>query len=71
MPMSKERKYRKDELRWKLQENLGQSVSKLEFAKWIRWFSEMTHWPDEIIRAKKLDEEEVAALEEWLGYKMR
>ena len=67
----KEEKYPKNELRLKLQENLGQSVSKLEFAKWIRWYCERKNQPTTIIRAKKLSAAEVEGLEEWLGYKMR
>lgn len=65
------KKYKKNDLRLKLQENMKKDVSVLEFAKWIRWYCEIENQPTTIIRAKKLDDKEVAALEAWLGYKMR
>lgn len=65
------KKYKKSDLRLKLQAQMGQPVSKLEFAKWLRWYCELEHRPEELIQAKTLSAEEVAALEKWLGYPMR
>ena len=65
------KKYKKSSLRLTLQQNMGQEVSPLEFAKWIRWFCERKHQPASLIKAKTLSAEEVTALEEWLGYRMR
>lgn len=66
-----EKKYKKNDLRLKLQENMKQDVSVLEFAKWIRWYCERENQPTTIIRAKKLSAAEVEGLENWLGYSMR
>lgn len=66
-----EKRYYKSVLREKLQENMKQKVSKVEFAKWIRWFCECKNKSTQLIQQKTLSSSQVAALEEWLGYSMR
>ena len=66
-----EKRYYKGALREKLQENMKQEVTKVEFAKWIRWYCETQNKPMRIIKQKTLTSSQVAELEEWMGYSMR
>lgn len=66
-----EKRYYKGALRERLQENMKQEVTKVEFAKWIRWYCECKNKPTELIQQKTLTASQVAELEEWLGYSMR
>ena len=64
------KKYKKNDLRLRLQAKMGETVSEKEFARWIGIYCEMTNQPDEIRTAKVLDREQVKLLSEWLGYEL-
>ena len=63
--------YSKSTLRLNLEHNMGQSVSPLEFCKWLSWFCERKHQPETLIKAKTLTKEQADAFADWLGYPLR
>ena len=65
------KRYQKNTLRLNLERNMGQSVSPLEFAKWLSWYCERTHQPEALIKAKTLTAEQADAFAKWLGYPLR
>ena len=69
--MSKTARFRKTALRLTLQTNMRQTVSPMEFARWLKYYCELHHLPDEINRAKTLDESVVNDFSAWLGYPLR
>lgn len=69
--MKKMSKHKKNDLRLKLQEQMGQSVRPMEFARWLRYYCDLHHLPDEINRAKTLDTSLADEFGTWLGYPLR
>ena len=65
------KRYSKSTLRLNLEHNMGQSVSPLEFCKWLSWFCERKHQPEALIKAKTLTKEQADAFADWLGYPLR
>lgn len=75
MPMSKEKTYKKGDLRKalenKMQEYWGDStikVSAKEFARWFGIYCDMNGKSDDIRNAKELEKSEANQLSAWLGY---
>jgi len=64
-------RYQKNDLRLNLERNMGQTVTPLEFAKWLSWYCERTNQPDDLIKAKTLTAEQADAFADWLGYPLR
>lgn len=77
MPMAK-KKYKKSELRATLEKRMQEywgnpaiTVSPMEFARMLRAYCEAFDLPDEIRRAKELDQSLADAFGTWLGYPLR
>ena len=80
MPMEKEKvkKYKKRDLRVTLEKRMQEywgdpkiKVAPMEFARMLKTYCEKYGLPDEIRRAKELDEPLVDAFGSWLGYPLR
>ena len=78
MPMSKEKKYKKSDLRKNLEQKMREywhdptiKVAPMDFARMLKAYSEEFDLPDEIRRAKELEEPLVDAFGSWLGYPLR
>ena len=74
----KPKRYSKGKLRATLERNMRErrgeptlKVSPMEFSRWLRYFVEQFDLPDEIRRAKELEEPLVDAFGTWLGYPLR
>lgn len=75
MPMEKVKKYKKCELRARLEMGMQEywkdsmiKVAPMEFARMLKTYCEKFGLPDEIRRAKELEEPLVNAFGTWLGY---
>jgi hypothetical protein len=75
MPMSKEKTYKKGDLRKALENKMQEywndptiKVAPMEFSRMLKAYCEEFELPDEIRRAKELEEPLVDAFGSWLGY---
>ena len=78
MPMEKEKRYKKRYLRVSLEKGMQEywkdptrKVSPMEFSRMLKAYCEEFNLPDEIRRAKELEEPLVDAFGIWLGYPLR
>ena len=78
MPMSKDKKYKKADLRKTLEENMRirrnepeLTVSPMEFSRWVRYYCELHGLPEKMQKAKTLPESIVDAFGSWLGDPLR
>ena len=76
--MEKEKMYKKHELRRTLEQRMQAyredpniKVTPMEFARMLKTYCEKYGLPDEIQRAKELEEPLVDAFGSWLGYSLR
>lgn len=76
--MSKEKTYKKGDLRKTLEKKMREywndptiRVAPMEFSRMLKAYCEEFGLPDEILRAKELDEPLVDAFGSWLGYPLR
>ena len=76
--MKKEKKYKKCDLRLTLQANMRirrneseLTVSPIEFSRMLKCYCEIFDVPEEVMRAKELDESFVDEFSHWLGYPLR
>lgn len=66
----KEKRYKKNALRLRLSDAMGQNVSPMEFSRWLKIFCETCNLPENIMRAKELDSSLAEAFGSWLGYRL-
>ena len=73
--MSKEKKYKKSTLRLALQTNMRLrrkepelTVTPMEFSRMLKCYCEIFGLPEEVMRAKELDDSLVRDFGQWLGY---
>ena len=78
MPMNKEKKYKKSDLRKTLEKKMQEywkepkiKVAPMDFARMLKTYCEKFGLPDEIRRAKELEEPLVDSFGSWLGYPLR
>ena len=80
MPMEKEKvkKYKKSDLRKTLEQRMQEywkdttrKVTPMEFSRMLKIYCEKFGLPDEIRRAKELEQPLVDAFGSWLGYPLR
>ena len=78
MPMSKDKKYKKADLRKMLEKRMQEywkdptiKVAPMEFSRMLKAYCEEFGLPDEVRRAKELEEPLVDAFGTWLGYPLR
>ena len=78
MPMSKTKMYKKGDLRKTLEKKMQEywnepkiKVKPMEFSRMLKTYCEKFNLPDDIRRAKELDETLVDAFGTWLGYPLR
>ena len=78
MSMEKVKKYKKSELRARLEQRMQEywkdptiKVTPMEFSRMLKTYCEKFGLPDEIRRAKELEDPLVDALSTWLGYPLR
>ena len=71
----KEKRYKKSALRKTLETNMRLrrneptlTVSPMEFSRWLKIYCEIFDVPEEVMRAKELDEPFVDDFGKWLGY---
>ena len=76
--MNKPKKYKKSALRETLERNMRirraepeLTISPMEFSRWLKIFVENFNLPEEICRARTLEEPIVDAFGEWLGDALR
>ena len=76
--MTKEKKYRKRDLRIALEQGMREywkdptrKVTPMEFSRMLKAYCEEFCLSDEIQRAKELEQPLVDALSTWLGYPLR
>lgn len=76
--MEKVKKYKKSDLRKTLEQRMREywgdpkiKVSPMEFTRMLRAYCEKFELPDEIRRAKELEEPLVDSFGSWLGYPLR
>lgn len=76
--MKKEKRYKKSALRKTLEENMrirrnepDLRVTPMEFSRMLKCYCEIFEVPEEVMRAKELDESFVDEFGEWLGYPLR
>lgn len=76
--MEKVKKYKKSDLRKTLEKKMQEywnepqiKVKPMDFARMLKTYCEKFGLPDEIRRAKELEEPLVDALGSWLGYPLR
>ena len=74
----KEKKYKKSALRLVLQERMREyrkdptiTVTPMDFSRMLKCYCEIFEVPEEVMRAKELDESFVDAFSNWLGYPLR
>lgn len=77
-PMSKEKKYKKSDLRKTLEQRMQEywgnpkiKVTPMEFSRMLKAYCEEFGLSDEVRRAKELEEPLVDAFGSWLGYPLR
>ena len=70
-------KYKKNDMRLILQENMRAYqndpsiiVTPMEFSRMLRYYCEEFNYPEEIMRAKELDEAFAIEFGKWLGYSL-
>ena len=68
--MTKEKRYKKNELRLRLARNMQTNVTAKEFARWFGIYCDMKNKPEDIRNAKELSAVETTELAEWLGYNL-
>lgn len=68
--MTKEKRYKKNELRLRLARNMQTNVTAKEFARWFGIYCDMKSKPEDIRNAKELSAAETTELAEWLGYEL-
>lgn len=68
--MTKEKRYKKNELRLRLARNMQTNVTAKEFARWFGIYCDMKSKTEDIRNAKELSAAETAELAEWLGYEL-
>lgn len=78
MPMAKEKKYKKCDLRRTLETNMrirrkepALTVTPMEFSRMLRCYCELHNLPEDIMRAKELPESLVDEFGTWLGDPIR
>ena len=78
MKKEEEKKYKKSALRKTLEENMRirrnepeLTVSPMEFSRMLKCYCEIFEVPEEVMRAKELDESFVDEFGKWLGYALR
>lgn len=78
MPMSKTKMYKKGDLRKTLEKKMQEywnepkiKVKPMDFARMLKTYCEKFGLPDEIRRAKELEEPLVDSFGSWLGYPLR
>lgn len=76
--MSKEKRYKKNDLRLTLQANmrirrgdLDLTVTPMEFSRMLKCYCELHNLPEDIMRAKELPESLVDEFGTWLGDPIR
>lgn len=74
----KEKKYKKSILRLGLQERMREyrkdltiMVTPMDFSRMLKCYCEIFEVPEEVMRAKELDESFVDEFGKWLGYALR
>ena len=74
----KEKKYKKNDLRLRLQANMRKRrgepelvVTPMEFSRWLKMYCEMHGLPEQLLQAKTLPESIVDAFGAWLGDPLR
>lgn len=74
MPMAKEKKYKKCDLRRMLETNMrirrkepALTVTPMEFSRWLKIYCEMKRVEEKLLKAKTLPESIVDAFGAWLG----
>ena len=74
----KVKKYRKGALRKRLEKEMQEywndptrKVTPMEFSRMLKAYCEIFEVPEEVMRAKELEEPLVDALSTWLGYPLR
>ncbi len=68
--MTKEKRYKKNELRLRLARNMQTNVTAKEFARWFGIYCDMKNKQEDIRNAKELSAAETTELAEWLGYEL-
>ena len=74
----KEKKYKKSALRLVLQQRMREyrndpniTVTPMDFSRMLKCYCEIFEVPEEVMRAKELDESFVEEFGKWLGYPLR
>ena len=74
----KEKRYKKSALRLVLQEQMREyrkdptiMVTPMDFSRMLKCYCEIFEVPEEVMRAKELDESFVDEFGKWLGYPLR
>lgn len=68
--MTKEKRYKKNELRLRLARNMQTNVTAKEFARWFGIYCDMKNKSEDIRNAKELSAAETTEFAEWLGYEL-
>ena len=78
MKKEKEKRYKKSVLRKTLETIMGLrrnepelTVTPMEFSRWLKIYCEIFEVPEEVMRAKELDESFVDEFGKWLGDPLR
>ena len=76
--MKKEKRYKKSALRMTLEKRMQEywhdptiKVAPMEFSRMLKTYCEIFEVPEEVMRAKELDESFVDEFGKWLGYPLR
>ena len=76
--MKKEKRYKKHDLRIRLQANMrkrrgepGLMVTPMEFSRWLRYYCEITGLDEKLLKAKTLPDSVVDGFGKWLGDPLR
>ena len=78
MKKENEKRYKKSALRLVLQERMREyredptiTVTPMDFSRMLKCYCEIFNVPEEVMRAKELDESFVDEFSHWLGYPLR
>ena len=78
MKKENEKRYKKSALRLVLQERMREyredptiTVTPMDFSRMLKCYCEIFDVPEEVMRAKELDESFVDEFSHWLGYPLR
>ena len=78
MKNEKEKRFKKSALRLALQERMREyredptiTVTPMDFSRMLKCYCEIFNVPEEVMRAKELDESFVDEFSHWLGYPLR